>query len=483
MATILAIDQGTTETKALVVGESGRILATASAPVRPWYLDGGGVQLEPEAVWQSVLATGRQALAQAGRSVDAVALANQGESVLAFDPLTGQALSPVLVWQDRRAAGICQDAVEHAPLVSARTGLRLDPYFSAPKMSWIRRHETREGMVATLDTWLLFRLTGQLVTDASTASRSLLTGLGSHGWDPRLLEVFGLENEQLPKIVACDEVVGTTDAFGNRPLPVAGVILDQPAALFAQRCLTAGEATCTYGTGGFLLANVGARVPAAGSLTCSVAWRARGRDTYCRDGQVYTAGSAITWLVKLGVLDSPGNLDHAVAPGGPGQVVCVPALAGHAAPWWQPGATGSLHGLTLSTKPGHIVSALIYGLAAMVTELAEAAGADTGNAITVLRAGGGLTRSRALVQAQADLLQTPVHVHPGTHATALGAAGFARLALDRQLEMQDAVMEPAQLPTVIEPLWSADRATAYRALWREAREAADPSADHMMAPA
>lgn len=277
MTTVLAIDQGTSGTKAIVVDARGEVLGLAELPVRPTYLPAGGVEQDPGELLDSVLAAGRQAVARAGVRIDAVTLANQGETVLAWDPVTGEPLSAAIVWQDRRSESICAELEEFKDRIAATTGLILDPYFSAPKMAWLRRNVTGEGVVTTSDSWIIHRLTGEFVTDVATASRSLVTRLDDGDWDPELLELFGLGGERLPRIVSCDEVVGHTSAFGGH-VPVGGLVVDQQAALLAENCLNAGEAKCTFGTGAFLLANTGTSAArSTARLAASVAWRVRGR--------------------------------------------------------------------------------------------------------------------------------------------------------------------------------------------------------------
>jgi glycerol kinase len=472
MTTILAIDQGTSGTKAIVVDPAGGVLATAEEPVRPAYLGAGAVEQDPGQLLSSVLASGRRALQAAGRVADIITLANQGETVMAWDPATGTPLSQAIGWQDRRAEKLCAELADDEQWVAQRTGLVLDPYFSAPKMAWLRRTLTTEGVVTTTDTWLVWHLTGKYVTDASTASRSLLTALDTGEWDPGLLSLFKLSDEPLPTIVASDEIVGTTREFG-RPAPVAGLILDQPAALAAEACLEAGTAKCTFGTGAFLLANSGQRAArSASGLTTSVAWRARGRTLYCLDGQVYTAASAVRWIQELGLVRSAADLDQAAAEESDG-TLCVPALAGLGAPWWRSDATASFTGMTVSTTPGHLVLALVQGIAAQVAELADLMHTDLDAPLTRLRADGGLTRSRVLMQATADLMQVPVEVYPSPNATALGAAALGRLAIEPALDLPEAILDwtPADC---YEPIWSADRAADYRARWRAAVSATLP---------
>ncbi|MFJ7997732.1 FGGY family carbohydrate kinase [Streptomyces sp. NPDC096310] len=473
---MLAIDQGTSGTKALVVDPADGVVAVAEVPVTPVHLPGGGVEQDPQQLLASVLEAGRQAVDRAGgRPLRAVALANQGETVLAWDRRTGRPLSPAIVWQDRRSEPLCTDRADAREWVAQRTGLVLDPYFSAPKMAWLRENLTRDGVVTTTDTWLVHQLTGAFVTDASTASRSLLLSIDAVDWDPELTALFGLDGEELPRIVACDEIVGTTDAFGGQRLPLAGLIVDQQAALFAEGCLAPATAKCTYGTGAFLLAHTGdTALRSTSGLTSSVAWRARGETPYCVDGQVYTAASAVRWLQDLGFVASAADLDRVAASDAAG-VLCVPALAGLAAPWWRPDATASLTGMTLSTRREHLVTAVLQGIAAQVAEVARLVAADLGAPLTRLRADGGLTRCGTLMQAQADLARMPVDVYSSPHATALGAAAMARLAVEPGLSLEQAV--PEWTPgTTYEPRWSEDRAQEFRARWLAAVDATVPPA-------
>ena len=469
MTNILAIDQGTSGTKAIVVDSAGTVIASAEAAISPTYLEGGGVEQDPIALLKSVLATGRRAIAEAGVPITAVGLANQGETVLAWDRATGTPLSPAIVWQDRRSESICADLSASADRVAELTGLVLDPYFSAPKMRWLRENVTTEGVVTTTDTWLVFRLCGAFVTDTSTASRSLLLNLDEAEWSDELLEIFGLDGEDLPEIVASDDIVGVTPAFGGS-LFVTGLIVDQQAALLAEACVDAGMAKCTFGTGAFLLAQAGSTpVRSAAGLTTSVAWTLRGETPYCLDGQVYTAASAVRWITELGLIAGPAELDSVSAPANEG-VLCVPALAGLAAPWWDSGATASFSGMTLSTGSGHLVRAVLEGIAAQVTALIDLVATDLGSPLTRLRVDGGLTRSGVLMQAQADLAQLPVDVYPSPHATALGAAACARLAIASDLTVLDVAGSWSPAATY-EPAWSADRAGDHLSRWHQAAAA------------
>lgn len=470
---VLAIDQGTSATKALLTGPGGEVLGRGEVPVRTRSVGSCGVEADPEELFGSVIAAGRLALEQAGGPAGgavahAVALANQGETVLAWDRRTGRPLTPAIVWQDRRSAGVCARLADRAAELAGITGLPLDPYFAAPKMTWLRDNLTADGVVTTTDTWLLHRLGAGYVTDAATASRTMLLDLDRAAWSETACAAFGLDPEALPAVADCAGVVGETSAFGGS-LPVAGIAVDQQAALLAEGCLAAGDAKCTYGTGAFLLVTTGSRAARSGAgLSSSVAWRLAGEVTYCLDGQVYTAGSALRWLTEAGLLEGPGSLDAA---GGSvpdtGGVTFVPALAGLGAPYWAPDARGALSGLHLGTTRGHIARAVAEGIAASVAVLAAAAVADLGRPLSSLRADGGLTRSRLLMQAQADLLQVPVLVCRSPDATALGVAALARLGTGQAASAAEAA-GTAEVERTVDPSVTADEATERMALFQAA---------------
>ena len=497
---VLALDQGTSATKALVVSSGSGILSSVEVPVHPAALAEGGVEQDAEELWSSLLDAGRTALTRAQVRPDVVALANQGETVLAWDRATARPLARALSWQDRRAAAWCAGRADAAERLAAITGLPLDPYFAAPKMAWLREHVTRDGVVTTTDTWLLERLTGAYVTDATTASRTMLLDLDDGVWSAEACAAFDVDPATLPRIVGCAETIGVTTAFGD-PIAVAGLAVDQQAALVAEGCLGPGAAKCTYGTGAFLLANVGARARRSrrGLASC-VAWKIDETMTYCLDGQVYTAGAAVEWLRALGVIESTAALDDvaASARGGnarssargdgpasranstgsavvrPGAAtdgpLFVPALAGLGAPFSRPQARGAFVGLSLASGRAELARAVVEGIAAHVTVIARAVEEDLDGALVRLRADGGLARSAALMQAQADLLQIPIEVYPSPHATALGVAALARLALGdaRSLAEASGGWSPS---AVYEPRIAADQAEERVARWRRAADA------------
>jgi glycerol kinase len=429
---VLAIDQGTSATKALVVGEGGEILGEGVAPVDPAAAGDGAVEQDPGELLESVLAAGRAAWDAAGGEVDAIGLGNQGETVLRWDRSSGEPIGPAISWQDRRSRRITDRLRDREERLRAITGLPLDPYFAAPKMRWLsdesdRRPPSGDEVITTIDAWVTQRLTGAYVTDAATASRTMLLDLARGQWSEEACEIFDWSVDRLPRVVACDEVVGDCSAFGAA-VPVSALIVDQQAALYAESCFGPGDAKCTYGTGAFLLANTGRKdVRSGAGLSASVAWRLGEDLTYCLDGQVYTAGAAITWLRQLGLIADAGELDGHCAKAdrdSPGPVF-VPALAGLAAPVWSPEARGVWSGLALATSASDLVSAVVWGIASEVTRLAASVEQDLGAPLSSLRVDGGLTRSQALMQAQADLLQIPVEVYPNADATALGTAALA----------------------------------------------------------
>jgi glycerol kinase len=471
---VLAIDQGTSATKALLLCPERGLLGQGSAPVHPRPTVDGGIEQEPLELLDSVLLAGRQALAAAGEPAGAIGLANQGETVLAWDLGTGEPLSPAISWQDRRAAAVCDRLADsgEAEKLTALTGLPVDPYFAAPKMAWLREQGCTDGVVTTTDSWLLHRLTGAFVTDAATASRTLLLDLDGADWSDPACTAFGLDRAALPDVVDCAGPIGETAAFGAAA-PVTGLAVDQQAALFAQACFAPGDAKCTYGTGAFLLATTGPRaVRSTAGLSASVAWRLAGSTTYCLDGQAYTAGAAVGWLGEIGLIGSAADLDRlGGAVPDTGGAVFVPGLAGLGAPHWRPLARGSFTGLTLGTTREHLVHAVVEGLAAQIAVLAGAVAADLGRPLTCLRVDGGLTKSRLLLQLQADLLQVPVELHASADATALGVAALARLGSGEARSPAEAVgpVAPAER---VEPRMSAGEAAERLARFEAATAAA-----------
>lgn len=465
---VLAIDQGTSATKGMVVSDDGAVLGLAEVAIDVQATTDGGVELDPLALWRSVVEAGERAIAAAGSPrLDAIGLANQGETVVAWDRATGRPDGPAIVWQDRRSAEVCDRLREHAPELADLTGLELDPYFVAPKLAWLRERVEVGLTITTTDVWLLHLLCGTFATDVATAGRSLLLDLDTGAWSGRACELFGIDIAALPSVVDNAAPLGECTTFGGS-VPVTGACVDQQAALYAEACHAAGEAKCTYGTGAFLLACTGDRpVRSVSGLVGCPAWRLDGALTWCLDGQVFTVGAAVSWLIDMGIMGEPADLDRL---GGTvddaAGVTFVPALAGLAAPYWQPHAKAALTGMSLGTTRAHLVRAAIEGIAAQVALLAHAVGTDTGAPLDRLRVDGGLTRSATLLQVQADLLQCPVEVYPSPHATALGVAAFA--ARGAGLAVAVDAWEPS---AVVEPAISADEAHARLATWQAAADA------------
>ncbi|MEZ7897189.1 MAG: FGGY family carbohydrate kinase [Flaviflexus sp.] len=465
---ILALDQGTSGSKAIVVDEDG-VHAVVENPIHPQYLAGGAVEQDPEELYSSVIEAGKEAVKQAGKPIDGIALANQGETVLAWDPETGQPLTPCIVWQDKRASSVTDRLTEHADRIHELTALVLDPYFTAPKLTWVRENLTTEGVVTTTDTWIIHRLTGEFVTDTSTASRSLLLDVDSVEWSDELLTIFGLEYEKLPRLVSSDEIVGTTTEFGGE-IPVGGLIVDQQAALLAENCLARGEGKCTYGTGAFLFVNLGDQAHRFESgLTTSVAWTLRGETSYCVDGQVYTAASAVRWMKDMGIIEDATDLDKIAAADSAG-VICGPSFAGLAAPWWRPDTGAFITGMRLATGKAEIARAILEGISAQIAELEGLIAGEVGQKLERLKVDGGLTRSKVFMQIQSDLIQAPIDTYPSAHATALGAAAAMRLALNPGMPVEEGPYswEPE---LTFEPKITSEAAQQFRTRWVAAVEA------------
>jgi|Laugresu1bdmlbdd_1035124.scaffolds.fasta_scaffold01735_3 glycerol kinase len=469
---ILAIDQGTSSTKAVILDEQFQVVAKAGAPLQVEHNQSGASQIDGELIWQSLVAAVTQVLTQIDLSmklkISAVGLANQGESVLAWDKNTGQPLTPVIIWQDSRSDKLCKERIAHQEFVQSRTGLTIDPYFVAPKILWLRNQYPnlgKDAVITTTDTWLIYRLTNQYVTDKATASRSLLFDLESCTWQQELADIWQIDIDQLPSLVNNDQVIG---AINNPQLPaLTGVMLtasivDQPAALLAQNCLSAGQAKCTFGTGAFLLTNIGDQIKISTTgLATSLAWQIKDAACYYLDGQLFTAATAIDWLISNQFIKDISELDKLPEAEG---VIASPSFAGIGAPLWRPNATATILGLGLNHGKANIASAVVDGLAAGVAELLNAGKSD-GVVINALRVDGGLAQSAKLMQRQADLAQLPIEVYAHPDATAIGVGYLAALG-SGQINSLSQVGKYWQPSKTYSPNWSADQAINYLARWR-----------------
>jgi glycerol kinase len=446
---VLAIDAGTTGVTALVVTADGTVASRGYQEFRQYYPEPGWVEHLPESIWQATLAACGQALGPAGAAaVTCVGVTNQRETAVIWDRATLAAPRRAIVWQDRRTAGLCARLRDqgHEERVTELTGLRLDPYFTATKLTWLAEHDPAawagilDGSLAagTVDSYLIARLTGgrRHVTDASNASRTLLFDIEAGQWSAELCDLFGVPPHSLPEVVPSSGVAGHTDpaAFLGLSLPVAGIAGDQQAALFGQACFTPGDIKCTYGTGSFVLsATGGAIVRSSAGLLSTVAWMdSSGTLSYALEGSVFVTGAAVQWLRDgLGLLDNAAQ-SEALARTVPdsGGVVFVPALTGLGAPDWDPDARGAVFGLTRGTTRAHLVRATLEAIAFEVRDVADLMAAETGygaGSVPALRVDGGASANDLLMQLQADQLQVPVERPVVAETTALGAAFLAGL--------------------------------------------------------
>ncbi len=447
MQAILALDQGTTSSRAIAFGRDGRILASAQQEFRQIFPRPGWVEHDANEIWRTQRDVASQALATAGlRAADVagVGITNQRETTVLWERATGRPVAPAIVWQDRRTASRC-DALRqagHEPRFAAKTGLLLDAYFSGTKLAWLldnvagarARAERGELAFGTIDSWLVWQLSGGKVhvTDVSNASRTLVFNIHTLHWDDELLALLDIPRAVLPEVVSSSEIVARTACEGLPDgLAVAGIAGDQQAALFGQACHHPGMAKNTYGTGCFLLMNTGEK-PAQSRhrLLTTVAWRRLGRTSYALEGSVFIAGAAIQWLRDgLGLIERSADVDGLAATVPDSGGVCfVPALSGLGAPYWDPRARGTIVGITRGTTRAHLARATLEAIAFQSAELIEAMAADSGVALTELRVDGGATASNLLMQMQADLLGVPVVRPRVTETTALGAAYLAGLA-------------------------------------------------------
>ncbi|MGH6837044.1 MAG: glycerol kinase GlpK [Methylocella sp.] len=440
MSHLLAIDQGTTSTRSLLFDATGRLLASAQREFAQSYPQPGWVEHDPQTIWRDVLATAREVIAKSRAQVAAIGIANQRETTIVWDRADGTPIYPAIVWQDRRTAAECerlrQDGAE--ALVRARTGLLLDPYFSATKLAWILDHvagaraRAKRGELAfgTIDSFLLWRLTGGKAhaTDATNASRTMLFDIHRQSWDGDLLRLFNIPEALLPEVYDNSFLYGVTaPGLFDYELPVAGMAGDQHAALVGQACLEAGMAKATFGTGGFFLLNTGEQAlsPAKGMLT-TTAYRTGGRPSYAVEGSIFAAGAALKWLRdRLGLFNEVSRTGAIAAEiGGNDGVYLVPAFTGLGAPHWDPDARGLICGLTLDSGPAHIVRAALESAAYQTLDLMRAV-TGGGGSPRALRVDGGVAGNDWFCQFLADIIAAPVERPLMLEATAQGAAFLA----------------------------------------------------------
>jgi glycerol kinase len=447
---VLALDQGTTSSRAIVFDRKGRARARAQQEFAQHFPRPGWVEHDPRDLWETTRRTAELAVRRAGlarRDLAAIGLTNQRETTLLWERATGRPLAPAIVWQDRRTAAFCAELKQKKlePLFRERTGLVLDPYFSGTKLTWLldhihgarRRAERGELAFGTVDTWLLWQLTGGRVhaTDVSNASRTLLLNLHTGDWDDRLLKILCIPRAVLPEVRSSSEIYGEVETIPTlRGVPIAGIAGDQQAALFGQTCFRPGLAKNTYGTGCFLLLHTGKKpIVSRHHLLTTVAWRlgAHGPLEYALEGSVFIGGAVVQWLRdSLGLIKKSADIEKLAArvPDN-GGVFLVPAFAGLGAPHWDASARGAIVGLTRGTTAAHLARAALESIAYQSADLLAAMEADAGFRLRELRVDGGATVNNALMQFQSDLLRVPVVRPRTTETTALGAACLAGLAV------------------------------------------------------
>jgi glycerol kinase len=484
---LLAIDQGTTGSTALVVARDTHVLGRANREFPQHYPKPAWVEHEPDEIWASVQGAVRDALAQAGvspRDCAGIGITNQRETTLLWERSRGEPVHRAIVWQDRRTSERCA-ALKRAglePLFRARTGLVIDPYFSGTKLEWMLEHvpgaqkraERGELAFGTVDSYLLFRLTGGKVhaTDITNASRTLLFDIHRQAWDDELLNHLHVPRALLPEVRSSAECYGHTQGFGPLPdgVPIAGIAGDQHAALFGQTCFEVGDGKCTYGTGAFLLVNTGLEpVESKHGLLTTPAWRIGGITEYALEGSSFIAGAAVQWLRDgLGMIKSADEIEAlAQQVESAGDVVFVPALSGLGAPYWDPDARGLVCGISRDTTRAHLARATLEGIAFQVADLAEAMAADMGRSMARLRVDGGASKNELLMRFQGDILNAQVERPGSVETTALGAAYLAGLGVGI-FENREAIAAAHRIDWSYKPTMTLEQRSAHKKRWARA---------------
>jgi glycerol kinase len=486
MSFILALDQGTTSSRAIVFDHNGSIRGSAQKEFRQIFPQTGWVEHDPREIWSSQLEVAREALVNAklkAGDIAALGITNQRETTILWDRKSGEPVYNAIVWQDRRTSEFCDELKQagYIDLVRRKTGLVIDAYFSGSKLRWLldnvpgARERAQRGELAfgTVDSWLIWNLTGGAlhITDATNASRTMLYNIHSATWDEELLKALGVPREVLPQIRSCSEVYAkTAENIFDKPVAIGGIAGDQQSALFGQTCFARGMAKNTYGTGCFMLMNIGtAAVPSRHQLITTVAWKARGQTEFALEGSVFIGGAVVQWLRDgLGLIKSSSDVEAlALTVPDCGGVYLVPAFAGLGAPHWDQYARGTMTGLTRGTTAGHIARAALEGIAFQVADVIEVMKEDSQISLSELRVDGGACANNLLMQIQADLLGVPVVRPKVVETTALGAAYLAGLAVT-YWENRDELRSAWQTDRVFTPQKSGDEAAHRRNRWKEA---------------
>jgi len=486
MSYLLALDQGTTSSRAIIFDEKGHIHATAQRETRIKTPHSGWVEQDANEIWSSQIAVIQQALASAhllAKDIKALGLTNQRETTVVWDKRTGKALAPAIVWQDRRAASWCNHLIEQQMLdtVQQKTGLRIDPYFSAGKLVWLLEHIdglralAEQGHVAfgTIDSWLVWNLTqgAEHIIEASNASRTMLMNLSTQTWDEDLLAQFNIPHQMLPKIISSDAYVAdTAPGLLGSTIPITGILGDQQAALFGQSCFDAGAAKNTYGTGCFMLFNTGDQLKLSqNQLLTTLAWQCQNQTRYALEGSVFMAGAIVQWLRDgLGIIQNSAQVEQlAQQVKSSDGVILVPAFTGLGAPHWDSEARALLCGMSRGTTKAHIARAALEAIAFQVSDVLCAMQSDLSQALKELRVDGGASQNDMLMQFQADILNVPVLRPKMLESTAWGAAAMAGLKAGVFSNL-DEISASWQLDRTFEPVMQQDQRESRLFEWNQA---------------
>ncbi len=483
---ILALDQGTTSSRAIIFDKQGSIVSIAQKEFKQYFPQPGWVEHDANEIWSSQLGVATEAIVKAGLSVEniaAIGITNQRETTVVWERSTGKPIYNAIVWQDRRTASFCDElkAKGHETIIKQKTGLVIDSYFSGTKIKWIldnvpgARDKANKGELAfgTIDTWLLWNLTrGQVhATDVSNASRTMLCNIHTLQWDAALQEILDIPGSMLPQIRSSSEVYGSTqNILTAKNIPIAGIAGDQQAALFGQMCTQPGMVKNTYGTGCFMLMNTGEKpVYSNNNLLTTVAWKVNGITHYALEGSVFIAGAVVQWLRDgLGIIRHSAEVETLAATVKSSEgVYMVPAFTGLGAPHWNPDARGAMYGITRGTNAGHIARAALESIAFQTMDVLKAMEADAGIAIKELRVDGGATANDLLMQFQSDILNTQVLRPTVTETTALGAAYLAGLAVGYWEHIEE-IHEQWQIDKLFKPVMSEDEKASLTKGWAKA---------------
>ena len=493
MSYLLALDQGTTSSRAIIFNENGKVHATAQRETHIKTPYSGWVEQDAQEIWTTQIAVVQQAMASArilAKDIKALGLTNQRETTVVWDKRTGTPLAPAIIWQDRRAAEWCNSLLQNNKMnkIHKKTGLRIDPYFSAGKLVWLLqnidglRELAQQGHVAfgTIDSWLIWNLTqgSQHVIEVSNASRTMLMNLETQQWDTELLELFDIPRSVLPTIIRSDEyVANTAPGLLGAEIPIAGVMGDQQSALFGQSCFEAGTAKNTYGTGCFMLFNTGEKLQySQNQLLTTLAWNCQNKTSYALEGSVFMSGSIVQWLRDgLGIIKNSTEVEKlACQVNSTDGVVLVPAFTGLGAPHWDTDARALLCGMSRGTNKAHIARAALESIAFQVSDVLTAMQSDINQPLKELRVDGGASQNDMLMQFQADILNVPVLRPKLLESTAWGAAAMAGLKIGVFDNLQQ-IAESWQLDRSFEPNMSNDQRTFHLEQWNSALQRAKSS--------